>query len=73
MNLDDPFENVGPQDHIDARNIRFVNGQVQAIRGNTLVSFSMPTGTNITIGNLYDELRQRIFFFNYNSNKRGWH
>ena len=68
LNTDDPYENVDQRHHVNARNIRFVNGQVQGIKGNSLISFSMPSGTNITIGNIYDDLYQRIFFFNYNSN-----
>jgi len=68
LNLDDDLHSVGPQDHVGARNIRFVSGQVVAEKGNTLVANTLPAGTNITIGSRYDEVRQRVFFCNYNSN-----
>jgi len=73
MNLDDKPENIlGPQ-HIDALNLRFYGGQngltAENIKGNYIIpNAQLPNnGTNICIGSFYDQLNQKIYFFNYNS------
>lgn len=43
-------------------------GAVENIKGNTLVSFSMPSGTNKCIGSHEDLASNSIFYFNWNSN-----
>lgn len=76
-NFDDADEFFQQGDYRSALNI-IVNtvasgdGTVESIKGNTSifdeVSFSLPAGTNKTIGAYADELNNRIIWFNYNSN-----
>lgn len=73
LNTDDQPENVLAPQHIDARNVRFYGGQnglsAQNIKGNNqLNTLTLPAGTNQCIGSFFDSLKQRIIFFNYNSN-----
>jgi hypothetical protein len=72
LNLDDPNESIPGQHHKDARNILFRgnpgNFSIQSAYGNRLVSNSLPAGTNTCIGSFYDQQKQRLFFFNHNSN-----
>jgi hypothetical protein len=72
LNLDDPNESIPSQHHKDARNILFRgnpgNFSIQSALGNRLVSNTLPTGTNTCIGAFYDQQKQRIFYFNHNSN-----
>lgn len=74
MNLDDKEEFIMPNQHIYALNGRFYGGQngltFQNFPGNVEVSFSLPAGNNQCIGSFYDGLKQRIFWFNWNSNGR---
>ena len=73
LNTDDKPENVvGPQ-HIDAKNIRFYGGPAgltaENIKGNYLISNNnLPAGSNECIGSFFDSVKQRIIWFNYNSN-----
>lgn len=73
LNLDDPDATISSVHHKYAKNGLFVGIapelQFQSIVGNSLVpnSFLPVTGINITIGRHYDEIKDRIFFFNYNS------
>lgn len=73
MNLDDPNEVIGKGFHRTARNVRFrgtkPNMRTEIVPGNIkLVNSFLPgTGTNLTIGRYYDDIKKRIFFFNYNS------
>lgn len=77
LNQDDPLETLGLVHHVDARNITFrgigSNMRVQNIVGNTLIpNANLPTGTNRTVGALYDQVKGRLFFWNWNStNKHG--
>jgi len=72
LNLDDPNESIPNQHHKDARNIVFRgnpgNFSIQSAYGTRLVSNTLPAGTNTCIGSFYDQQKQRLFFFNYNSN-----
>jgi hypothetical protein len=72
LNLDDPNESIPSQHHKDARNILFRgnpgNFSIQSALGNRLVSNTLPAGTNTCIGAFYDQQKQRIFYFNHNSN-----
>ncbi len=72
MNLDDNDEVIPSVHHRIAKNGRFRgngnNMRFEGVEGNREVSFSIPSGDNQCIGGYYDALKQRIFFFNYNSN-----
>lgn len=72
MDTDSPNEDLGLQSVKSARNIRYrgTNGNLRAenIPGTTLIANTLPAGTNENIGAFYDNLKQRIFYFNYNSN-----
>ena len=71
LNTDDQPENIlGPQ-HIDAKNVRFYGGQnglvAQNIKGNYEISNdNLPSGINHCVGTFFDDLNQRIIWFNYN-------
>jgi len=71
LNLDDSPQFVLPNQHIDALNIRFYGGAqgliAQNIPGNVQINHAMPGGTNQCIGSFYDALKQRIYWFNWNS------
>lgn len=72
LNTDDSNEVLGYTHHKIGRNIIFRGVQnkmrVENISGTTHISNNLPAGTNECIGAFYDELKQRIFWFNYNSN-----
>jgi len=72
MDTDSPNENIGQSSIKMGRNIRYRgdkgNLQIQNIVGNTLLPYNQAAGANEGIGAFYDELRQRIFGFIYNSN-----
>lgn len=75
LNTDDPEAEVPFGHHIQASNITFRgtgNGlRAQNIVGTTAISNSdLPSGTNECIGSFYDQVRQRIYWFNWNSNSR---
>jgi len=74
MNLDDKPDFILANQHIDALNLRFYGGAngltAENIAGNTLISNTLPAGDNQAIGSFYDGLKQRIFWFNWNSNGR---
>lgn len=73
MNTDDKPENVLAPQHIDAKNLRFFGGQnglsAENVKGNYIIpNASLPeSGVNTCIGSFYDQLNQKIYFFNYNS------
>ena len=72
MNLDDNNDVLPSPHHKDAKNIVFRgNGNTQiaqSIVGNRLIANTLPAGTNSCVGHYYDQLNNRIFYFNYNSN-----
>ena len=71
MNLDDPNEVIASTHHREAKNILFKGNpgemRAESIPGNTSVSAELPTGYNICIGSYYDELKQNLYYFIYNS------
>ena len=75
MDTDSPNENIGQHSVKFARNIRYrgegVNMRIENIEGLRLIPFNQPAGINECIGGFYDDLKQRIFEFIYNSN--GYH
>lgn len=72
MNLDDSNDVMPSTHHKEARNVAFRGGQsgyaAQSALGNRNISNSLPAGTNSCIGAYYDQQKQRLFYFNYNSN-----
>lgn len=74
LNLDDRPEFILSNQHIDALNGRFYGGAqglvFQNLPGNTLIANTLPAGNNQCIGSFFDSLKQRIFWFNWNSNGR---
>ncbi len=72
MDTDSPNETIGQGSIKMGRNIRYRgekgNWRIENIEGNTLIPYNQPAGVNECIGGFYDELRQRIYEFIYNSN-----
>lgn len=73
MNLDDPNEVIPLSHHREANNIIFKgnpgNMRAESVPGNSPVTNAdLRSGTNVCIGSYYDELKQRLFYFVYNSN-----
>ena len=73
MNLDDPNEVMVGTHHREAFNVLFKGnpGEMRAegIPGNrSVTNAGLQAGTNVCIGSYYDELKQRVFYFVYNSN-----
>lgn len=73
MNLDDPNEVIAAGHHREAFNVMFKGNpgemRVESVPGNRVVTNSgLQAGTNVCIGSHYDELKQRVFYFVYNSN-----
>lgn len=73
MNLDDPNEVMVGTHHREAFNVLFKGNpgemRAESVPGNRSVSNpELAAGTNVCIGAYYDELRQRVFYFVYNSN-----
>lgn len=72
QNQDDSDFDLPAVHHRKAVNLRFVgNGilnQAENVKGNRVLFHSQPAGTCETIGAFYDGLKQRIFYFNWNSN-----
>lgn len=72
LNKDDKESDLLSVQHRSARNIRFTGGAsgltAENIKGNVIVSNSLPSGTNECIGAFFDQVKQRIIWFNYNSN-----
>jgi len=73
MDTDSPNEVIGQSSVKYARNIRYrgegANMRIENIEGNTLIPYNQPAGSNECIGGFYDDLKQRIFEFIYNSNE----
>lgn len=72
LNSDDSNEVIGATHHKMAKNMRF-RGNGANMRGESVVGTNpitnsyLPSGTNQCIGGWVDNLKQRIFWFNYNS------
>ncbi len=75
QDVDENF--LKPNEWTNALNIRNTDrlegsdGVISNIKGNTLVTFTLPSGTNKCIGNYANELTARYYSFIYNSN--GFH
>jgi len=75
QDVDENF--LKPNDWTNALNIRNTDrlegsdGVISNVKGNTLVSFTLPEGTNKCIGNYANELTGKYYSFIYNSN--GFH
>lgn len=73
LNLDDADYRVSNNDYIDALNItKDAQGAgqdkvVSNILGNTLISYNAPIGTNKVIGFYADKVRNRAYYFLWNS------
>ena len=75
LNLDSPYESFPPFHHRHLLNGRFRESgggmQLQRIPGNILIpNYLLPAGTNQCIGALYDAIKKRIIWWNFNSNGR---
>jgi len=74
MNLDDSNDTLPSAHHKYALNVRFrgngVNSRAENLPGTTSITNSLPSGTNQCIGSIYDKVRNRVYYFNYNSNGR---
>lgn len=74
LNTDDSPYLLPKADYIDALNItRDAQGEgqdmvVSNVVGNRIVSYSLPTGTNKRIGSKEDLIRNRVYYFVWNSN-----
>jgi len=73
MNLDDPNEVIAGTHHKEAFNVLFKGNagemRVESMPGNqAITNAGLQAGTNVCVGSHYDEMKQRIFFFVYNSN-----
>lgn len=71
LNTDDPNSSIGATHHKYAKNVRFRGKpndmRPESIPGTTLIQNNLPAGANECVGRYYDELKQRVFYFNYNS------
>ena len=74
LNLDDANYRVSNGDYVDALNVtKDAQGAgqdkvVSNILGNTLISYNAPSGTNKVIGFYSDKVRNRAYYFLWNSN-----
>jgi hypothetical protein len=74
LNLDDADYRVSNNDYVDALNItKDAQGAgqdkvVSNILGNTLIPYTAPSGTNKVIGFYSDKVRNRAYYFLWNSN-----
>ena len=72
LDLDSDVTKVGNTDYTYALNIRNGYGAVMGVivntKGNDLVSYTLPAGTNICLGTCEDKRGQTTLYFIYNSN-----
>jgi hypothetical protein len=74
LNLDDADYRISNNDYIDALNITkdalstASDKVVSNIEGNTLIPYSAPSGINKVIGFYSDKVRNRAYYFLWNSN-----
>jgi hypothetical protein len=74
LNLDDADYRISNNDYIDALNVTkdaqgtAVDKVVSNIQGNTLIPYTAPNGTNKVIGFYSDKVRNRAYYFLWNSN-----
>lgn len=73
MDSDTEDRLLAPGDYRYALNCRIGNsdnnnfGSVENVKGNTLIEFDMPDGTNIVIGHHEDQKENSVIYFVYNS------
>ena len=73
LNLDDATYRISNGDYIDALNItkdaqgRGQDKVVSNILGNTLIDYNLPSGTSKVIGFYADKIRNRAYYFIWNS------
>lgn len=72
MNLDDPNEVIPSGHHKYANNLIFKGSggslRAESVPGNIeILNGNLQTGNNVCIGTYYDQLKQRLFFFVYNT------
>lgn len=73
LNLDDATYRIGNSDYIDALNVtkdaqgRGQDKVVSNILGNTLIDYNLPSGTSKVIGFYPDKIRNRAYYFIWNS------
>ena len=71
MNLDDANDVIPSRHHKYAMNIKFRgnagNMMAENINGNRLITNSLPSGNNQCIGAIFDDVKNRVYYFNYNS------
>jgi hypothetical protein len=75
LNGDDDIRLLDAKEYLNAENLRMNitedgrNGRMENIPSTIALTNSyLPTGTNTTIGSVIDTARERIVYFNYNSN-----
>jgi hypothetical protein len=74
LNLDDADYRISNNDYIDALNVTKdaqgvgADKVVSNIQGNTLIPYTAPNGTNKVIGFYSDKVRNRAYYFLWNSN-----
>lgn len=77
LNLDDAEYRISDNDYVDALNVtkdaqgRGQDKVVSNILGNTLISYSLPSGVSKVIGFYGDKVRNRAYYFIWNSD--GFH
>ena len=77
LNLDDAEYRINNNDYVDALNVtkdaqgRGQDKVVSNILGNTLISYSLPSGVSKVIGFYGDKVRNRAYYFIWNSD--GFH
>ena len=73
MNDDDEERIIPPSSYRYALNIRNLSsdgqniGAIETVKGNTLVSYTLPSGTNKVIGSYDDKTRNKVYYFVFNS------
>lgn len=73
MNLDVAESFLKPNEFRELYNCRLIVsddnkvGYIENVKGNTLVSTTLPSGTNRTVGSCVDEENQAIYYFVYSS------
>jgi len=71
MNLDDSNDILPSRHHKYALNIKFRGGgdniTAENINWTTLIINSLPSGGNQCIGSIFDNVKNRVYYFNYNS------
>lgn len=74
LNTDDEARLLAPNDYRYALNVRSGSaedadvGSITNTKGNTLISFDLPTGTNKSMGTYEDKKNKRLLYLVYNSN-----